>query len=116
MGMFDYVKYKGETYQTKDFDCVMETFTITDDGRLVHDETHWEPVEKKDRPYPNDDGLMGMCGSFKTVIDRANVDLNFHGVLNFYRLPDSGGWEECNAKFTDGKLVDVNIEKSQSKV
>jgi hypothetical protein len=107
MGMFDYVNYKGAIYQTKDLSCVMETLTITEDGRLVHDESHWEPVEKKDRPHPNDDGLLGMMGSFKTVVDRENVDLNYHGYLNFYRHTDSGKWEEFNAKFTDGKLVEI---------
>lgn len=29
MGMFDHVYYKGEEFQTKDFDCVMDLYYIS---------------------------------------------------------------------------------------
>ena len=35
-------------------------------------------------------------------------DLNFHGFLNFYTYDDkTDEWREFNAKFTDGKLVEI---------
>jgi hypothetical protein len=119
MGMFDYIRCEvslpdgwlpGEL-QTKDFDCEMVTHVITKDGRLMLeriDETHLVP--KEERPYPNDDGLLGMCGSIRTVTSLR--DSNFHGVANFYgsegtpNTPDYH-WHEYNAKFTDGNLQEI---------
>lgn len=145
MGMFDYVRceaalpdgWDGHDLQTKDFDCEMVTHVITKDGRLMLeriDETHVVPQEE--RPYPKEDGLLGMCGMLRTV--RSLHDSKFHGVVNFYgseyRTPDDqpaqpkgvaaqGGnysdyttgaplkhvWHEYNAKFTDGQLVAIEV-------
>ncbi len=130
-----------EPMQTKDFDCEMVCHVITADGRLMLeriDATHIVP--KAERPYPNepDDTLMGMCGMLRT--DRSLHESNFHGVVNFYgneyRNPDDTPtsptgtcfgpdgvtewetgrplkriWHEYNAKFTDGKLVEITIER-----
>ena len=90
MGMFDYVRCDAplpdgkptpaSIFQTKDFDDPnMDIFVITDDGRLICDTPR-----------------------------QATEALEFHGVLNFYGgLP--GEWREFNAKFTDGKLVEITI-------
>lgn len=37
---------------------------------------------------------------------RYDEDTNFHGILNFYDLKN-GVWHEYNAKFTDGKLIEI---------
>jgi hypothetical protein len=85
MGMFDYVKcevplpdgYYGEWFQTKDFDDpYLGTYVIRKDGRLVHLKSELE------------------------------IDMNFHGILNFYDI-HSGVWYEYNAKFTDGNLDQI---------
>lgn len=52
MGMFDYVKslhplIKDEEYQTKYFDCLLDTFYITAGGRFI--------LEKKDSNWPDED-------------------------------------------------------------
>jgi hypothetical protein len=148
MGMFDYVRcevplpdgWEPHDLQTKDFDCELVTHVITKDGRLMLeriDETHVVP--KEERPYPNDDGLLGMCGMLRTV--RSQHDSNFHGVVNFYgseyrTMDDKPAtprgvshcegratdyttgeplkhiWHEYNAKFTDGQLVSIEMVPS----
>lgn len=145
MGMFDYIRCEAplpdgwtpDELQTKDFACDLVTHVITKDGRLMLeriDETHLVP--KKERPYPNEDGLLGMCGMLR--YERSLHDSNFHGIVNFYgseyRKPDdtpaqpSGVmhgpdgvkdyttgeplkhvWHEYNAKFSDGKLVEIVV-------
>ena len=42
MGLFDTIKYKGKEYQTKSLECLMDVYTITESGRLVHDICHIE--------------------------------------------------------------------------
>jgi len=96
MGLFDYVKCEvglpdGKAndceFQTKDFDCpYMETYTITAQGRLVHNAVRYDidPPDKR----------------------TGSIDMNFHGYLNFYG-GDDGEWREFNAKFTDGQLIEI---------
>ena len=125
MGMFDNVKceaplpdgFVGEL-QTKDFNCEMVTHVITKDGRLMLSQIdRVEEVPKAERPYPNDDGLLGLCGSMRTFTSLH--DANFHGVLNFYgrkgdRKDGTWEWHEYNAKFTDGQLV--SIERDMNRI
>lgn len=104
--MFDYLLYKDHLYQTKSFGCVMEEIRITENGRLVRDKFHYEKVPKHERPYPDGNGLLALCGSLRKVIDKANVDMKFHGCFNFYDDFD-GKWVELEAKFTNGKLSKI---------
>jgi hypothetical protein len=143
MGMFDYVRsevplpdgFTGEL-QTKDFACEMAVHTIRSDGRLILARLdHTEVIPKSERPYPNDDGLLGLAGSLRC--HWWHEDANFHGILNFYGSeyeledgqpyrgrgvltrgsnhrgdkgqPLTRKWHEYNAKFTDGKLVSIDI-------
>lgn len=91
MGMFDDIKYEGRDFQTKDFDCELATYSI-EGGRLLKKQWRQE------------------CGK---VIEAAPHDMNFHGWLNFYTCnidPANGSrgkWEEYNAKFVDGALMEV---------
>ena len=34
-------------------------------------------------------------------------DVNCHGMLNFYRFDEDENWWEYDAKFTDGKCVEI---------
>lgn len=123
MGMFDYIRcevplpdgWNGEL-QTKDFACEMVVHTITKDGRLLLeriDDT--KIVPKSERPYPNEDGILGACGMLRHV--KSRHDANFHGVVNFYGSEtDKTGkyvWHEYNAKFTDGNLVEISASTIQ---
>jgi hypothetical protein len=95
MGMFDEIRCDyplPETpddgkvqFQTKDFDCILAYYRITEEGRLVM-KVRWDDTEER------------------------NVD--HHGFVNFYtcagdRREGTFKWWEYNAKFTDGQLVSI---------
>ena len=92
-------------WQTKDFDNVMTEIYITNDGELKINQWEYEDVPKEDRPFPDDDGIKGLFGSVR----RSNENLEtipHHGYVNFYSSINRE-WYEFNAKFTDGKLVEI---------
>jgi len=146
MGMFDYLRCEvslpdgwkpPRELQTKDFDCNMVTHVISAEGRLMLSRIdRVEEVPKAERPYPNDDGFLGLCGSIRT--HTSLHDSNYHGLVNFYgseyqtpegapasyhgvehdadgvrchktKTPLKHVWHEYNAKFTDGQLVGIEI-------
>lgn len=122
MGMFDYIKCEaalpetpvpppdGETFQTKDTPVQdLTVYTITSDGRLTWRPYHYEEVPKAERPYPDDDGFLGMRGCIRRVEQPAE-DLAFHGDICFYagNHPDVGWWE-YRARFTEGHLVRIDV-------
>lgn len=122
MGMFDYIKCDAplpetevpppnkEWFQTKDTpDQYMTLYTITSDGLLI-----WRPYEivsvpKAERPYPNQDGLLGLAGCQRRVESDEKV-LPFHGDIEFYTSnhPDVGWWE-YRARFTEGRLSRIDL-------
>jgi hypothetical protein len=104
--MFDYVLHEGRRFQTKDTpDQCLSEYRI-ENGRLLHDEYHLESVPEAERPFPNEGGLLGLVGSLRTVIDKPNVDTNWHGDL--YMVPNVGDPDnaEYRARFVDGNLVE----------
>ncbi len=108
--MFDYLIHEGKQYQTKDTpDQYMSEYRIVN-GRLLGDEWHMESVPKSERPHPDapDDSLLAMSGCMKRVIDKPNVDLNWHGYLYL-----SGNGDLYRAKFTDGTLVAFERESER---
>jgi hypothetical protein len=131
MGMFDRIRcdvplpdgWEPDELQTKDFDCEMVTHIISAAGRLLLDQGRYEEVPKADRPYPDDDELLGLVGSIRRV--PKYVDAEFHGVVNFYGL-ETTGYEPDDrygprgrpiykshdylAKFTDGQLVSITLD------
>lgn len=115
MGMFDYVEVDKAhglpdvEYQSKDFDCEMTTIRITENGHLEIERCDYESVPKAERPYPNEDGFLGMMGSMRKINCHWD-DLRFHGIFNFYGQSGpniSEDWLEYSAKFSDGKLVEI---------
>jgi hypothetical protein len=96
-------------WQTKDFDNVMTEIYITNDGELKINQWEYEDVPKEERPHPNDDGIKGLFGSVR----RSNESLEtipHHGYVRFYSSINRE-WYEFNAKFTDGKLVEIKRVK-----
>ena len=92
-------------WQTKCFDCELTEIYITDNGELKINRFNYEDVPKKDRPYPNDEGLLGLSGSIRRVNERLET-IPYHGVIHFYSNI-VGDWYEFFAKFTDGKLESI---------
>lgn len=96
-------------WQTKSFDCTLTTVYITDEGSLLISRWEYEEVPKEERPYPNDTGVLGLAGSIKRVNQRLEP-IDFHGSANFWSDVESV-WYEFTAKFTDGKLVQIERVK-----
>jgi hypothetical protein len=124
MGMFDYLYISASLlpvsdeekkmigndveWQTKDFDRYLTEIYITDDGELKICRWELENVPKEERPYPNDEGILGILGSVRRINERLET-LNYHGIVNFYSTINRE-WYEFSAKFTDGKLVSIERE------
>jgi len=101
MGMFDYIRIEShllpitETeqvdieledsdFQTKDMDCFLNEYEITPNGSLIL--------------------INEMVGGWN--YQEAHREIKYHGLLNFY-TEVHGTWYEFEAKFTDGKMVDI---------
>ena len=116
MGMFDTLKIsidklpltdeekslvdESQNWQTKDFDCTLSMIYIEDNGDL-------EVTKDK---YRWDDSIKGYLGYGASVLEsREVVHLSdYHGYVNFYNhSKDQIFWFEFNAKYTDGKLVEI---------
>ena len=121
MGMFDNLKIStsklplseseklaiGENpdWQTKDFECILSTAEITDEGKLRFLTFKYDWDENAESALSK---LTGKKGALVTK-DEEWIDLkDYHGYVNFYTSVNNI-WYEFNAKFTDGQLV--NIER-----
>lgn len=97
-------------WQTKDLDCILTEVYITDEGELKVNRWEYETVPKEERPYPDDEGLLGSMGSLKRVNQRLEA-IPYHGYIRFYTSLESPEgsqeWFEFSAKFTNGKLVGI---------
>lgn len=130
MGMFDSIKceyplplpegvdklkfdIKNVDFQTKDFENLLETYTIRENGELYR--TH--------QTYKWVDDDNHFLKGYMDVVTSEEKKENYHGMLNFYCYEDieqdDGTYINVTidyiAKFTDGNLVEVKIEKSQIK-
>lgn len=65
----------------------------------------YEEVPKKERLYPDDEGLLGFVGSLRRTNERL-VTIPYNGCVCFYSIIKED-WYEFFAKFTDGKLVSI---------
>jgi hypothetical protein len=125
--MFDYIRsevplpdgFAGEL-QTKDFSCEMVTHVITKDGELHLEQIDsTEIVPKSERPYPDEpeDSILAMCGMLRSHKSRHKSE--FHGWLKFYgsegkHEDGSYQWHEYRAKYTDGKLVKIDLVETDN--
>ena len=99
MGMYDDVKfsyrmpdgYKGENYQTKDFDLTLDGYEVTPEGRLVRTYDSGYPDDKRKRP-------LG--------------DLNYSGTLNIYTSDLRRAWHEYDLEFENGNLVAIHCHQT----
>lgn len=103
MGMFDHVVCRvqlpdgweppaDDGFQSKDFDCFLATYVITEGGLLMRHGGWLEENEAGESPPP-------------TIVE-------FHGTFRFYGCEPAppgkiGAWHEYEAKFTDGRLVTI---------
>lgn len=121
MGLYDDVrcKYKlpeapinvqKDVFQTKDFECMMDSYTITEDGELIHHIHEYESVPEEERPYYGtpewDEKLFRLVGSMKSKFIK-DVKVNCHGIIFIYTIAKNREWWEYEVKFTDGKVKSV---------
>lgn len=130
MGMYDELKCKypiqkehqNLVFQTKSLHCVLAQLEITEDGKLIDHEFHFEEVPQKDRPFYGkpewDNPIKQMIGSLKKVEDGPR-ELDHTGEICFYTfggqnkhnitLNDSDPyvWIEYKAWFVNGQLKDI---------
>ena len=120
MGLYDYLKISASKlplsdeekqiinnsiiWQTKDFDCILTTVEITDEGkvRYLDVEYDWDDNAKGSLYH-----LNGQLGAM--VAKEQNwIDIPYHGFIMFGKTVNGIGYR-FKAKFTDGILV--NIER-----
>ena len=122
MGMFDEIRcecllpdsiVQDHVFQTKSLERVMDSYTITRDGRLILHEVRYEQVPEEERPHYGtpewDHPLMRLLGLVRSV-PVGDVEVPYHGYIVFYTSigdPPDYEWFEYRAKFTDGRLVEL---------
>lgn len=122
MGMFDNVECNVplpdglvSTFQTKDFACEMDTYTITKGGRLWRRYiSAYEDVPESEWTHHNPTNALEAIWheNSKQRVVYSECDMNFHGILKFYthvgnRDAGTWKWHEYRAKFTDGNLFEI---------
>lgn len=131
MGMYDEISCEyplpgtgyrvlpGHTFQTKDFERLLDRYTITAEGLLVLHREAWEPVPEEERPYYGTPGwekpLGKWIGSMRAV-PGGDKEIPHHGDILFYdafRVKGEAGrvWLEYRARFTEGSLVRIEVEE-----
>ena len=118
MGMYDYLKISASRlplseeekliinddteWQTKDFDCLLTTVEITDEGKIryLDIEYDWDDNAKG--------GLYQLTGQLGGMVVKEKTwkDIPYHGFVIFHKTINNV-WYRFNAKFTDGQLTKV---------
>lgn len=127
MGMYDELRceyplpdgiVQDKWFQTKSFDCALDRYTITRDGRLILHQVRYEAVPEEERPYygtPKWETMpfARMIGSLRSI-PVGDIELPFHGDVIFYTSMGDGPDRErfeYRARFTEGRLQWLKREK-----
>jgi hypothetical protein len=112
MGMFDDLRcervmpdgFDGRKhgFQTKDFECSMVPYRISDEGRMLQPVWHGRDTGSLSTPAREPDKWH---------------DMHYHGFVHFYTYlserecgKDEGEWHGYYAKFTEGQLVEITCD------
>ena len=121
MGLYDNVKceYKlpgatkevqNDVFQTKDFECAMDNYTITEDGKLFRSVYEYYEVPEEERPYYGtsewDQKLYKLVGCTRSKFVK-DIKVNHHGIIFIYTIIKNKEWWEYEIKFTDGKITKI---------
>jgi hypothetical protein len=105
MGMFDFVHFEGNQYQTKDTPCqLMDNYEIRDDGTLWHEEYECDWVEEADR---FGGGYLKQYNHHWACCDE------FDGVIRFYYYRSEEDQEEYEALFMDGQMLKIKTIRGE---
>ena len=102
MGMFDYITYKGNKYQTRDTPSqTLDNYEIREDGTLWHNTYCMEWVDEPDHL------LKGYFNQFNFEWKFCD---DFIGEIKFYRqLIKNTVWEIYSAYFYKGVLREIHL-------
>lgn len=122
MGMFDNLKIKSDLlpisdeekkflglyhdWQTKDFDCILSTAEITDDGKLRF----------RSFKYGWDEEAENSFGRKGALVERNQqwIEYNeFTGAVCFYSLDKNNDWWQFYALFDNGQLTEIKGGKEE---
>jgi hypothetical protein len=112
MGMYDEIRVEQilpeETaiyytpYQTKSFECLMDSYVITPKGELYREIWDYKWVEN---PYAKHSFMSGYQQKIPESYRREYLT-NYHGDIIFYSgVKHNGLWRDYYARFTEGKLT-----------
>ena len=115
MGMFDYINYKGEVYQTKDTSMqLLDHYKIETDLESGHEYLWHEEYDLEFVEPP--ESLFGNLRQFNQRWVRCD---NYDGLIRFYRPgDDKKTWIQYIALFMDGKIIkftDTSYETNTNK-
>ena len=102
MGMFDTIEIENDIqngpkageYQTKDLDCVLDTYHIQN-SRLIKRVYRYQPVEESKRKHKWHMIQAEFIGL---------MDVDYHGWIEVY-----GAYSTWRLKFTDGELKECKL-------
>jgi hypothetical protein len=128
MGMFDKIEVKyplpppgGENFQTKDFDCQLDSLEITQDGRLLRHECDYEEVPKEELKHQGADAdpferILEPTMRVKEGSQRA-VEIPHHGDV--FIIGDKTGRNDgvlCADNLCAGDFVEYRIRFTNGRV
>lgn len=98
--MFDYIRYEGYEYQSRDTPAQsLDNYEIRDDNSLWHEEYDLEWREEK---------LSLLGGYFDKINPKWIFQEDFTGEIRFYRsVDDTREWIEYSSYFSRGKLIKI---------
>jgi hypothetical protein len=106
MGMFDSIwrcdyplpdpEIQNESFQTKSLECALDSYRITEDGRLVVKDFQLES-------NPNYKGLGTGTGGIFNRIELGEVEVPYHGDIYFYTYIERVEYGYV-ARFTNGRV------------
>ncbi len=126
MGMFDEIlcEYplpdevvQGEIFQTKSFECLLDRYTITRNGRLILHQVRYETVPEEERPFYGKPEwetkpFVRSLDCMRSV-PIGDVEVSYHEDIIFYTSIGDGPehqWFEYRARFTEGRLQWIKRE------
>jgi hypothetical protein len=104
MGMFDYIQYNGNEYQTKDTPTQMcDHYKIEADQDDGHSYLWFEEYDTE--MVKDDTHLLGV---YFNDYNHHWLRCDFTGTISFYRMTEEKNWEDLLAEFENGRLIKIN--------
>ena len=102
---------QNDIFQTKDFECVMDNYIITEPGELSLTVYEYYEVPEEERPHYGtpeweEKPFYKLIGSMSHKFIE-NRKINHHGIIFIYTIAVDKEWWEYEIKFTDGKITNV---------